>query len=249
VAPHAADTVSKSLMAEIAGYALGRDLPIHMHLAQTAGEVARVKAREGVTPVAYVEACGALTPMTLAVHLVATGPEDAKRLKATGATAGVCPASQIAYEHLMPIKDYAAAGVPLALGTDCAASNDGADMLAELRLMALLSKDRGAGLSWSDVLATATTVPAKTLGLGAEIGLLAPGMSADVVFLKQDLTTAPVQKPLVNLMMSANARQVRHVMVAGRFVLVDGETALVSETDLSGAYDAAVATIRRSAFG
>lgn len=245
VAPHAADTVSRSLLAEIAGYAKGRDLPIHMHLAQTYGEVARVKAREGVSPVAYVEACGALTPMTLAVHLVATGADDVARLQANGATAGLCPASQICYAHLMPFQHYAAAGVPLALGTDCAACNDGADMLAELRLLALLAKDRQTNLSWQDVLATATTVPARTLGLGGEIGQLTAGMSADVVFLAQDITNAPLQNPIVNLLMSCSARHVRHVMVAGRFVLADGEPTRMTMTAMTEAYSAAILEINK----
>jgi 5-methylthioadenosine/S-adenosylhomocysteine deaminase len=248
VAPHAADTVSAPLLKELAAFAKARKLPLHMHLSQTTGERQRVQAREGCSPVAAAERAGALTPATLAVHLVTADKDDIGILKRSGATAGICPASQIIYERLAPLAELAAAGVPIAIGTDCAASNDGADLLGELRLTALLAQDRGlaeGARSPAAILRMGTVNGAKVLGLGDRVGRLAPGLAADVVFLADDLSTQPAPLPEVNLLFSMNARHVRHVMIDGRFVLYQGALTLADEDDLKAEYLAAAREIKR----
>ncbi len=248
VAPHAADTVSAPLLKDLAQFARSRKLPLHMHLSQTIGERDRVLRREGMSPVAYADAAGALGENTLAVHLVSTDPVDIKRLKDRGVTAGVCPASQIIYEKLTPLFDLMKEKVPLAVGTDCAASNDGADLLAELKLLALLAQDRGVPANLrqpKDMLAMGTTLGAKALGLGAVTGRLAPGLKADFVLLKRDLATEPMARPDVNLIFSFSNRHVEHVVVDGRVVLASGKLTQVSEEDLAREYEKAVAEISR----
>lgn len=248
IAPHAADTVSPALLKELADFATANKLPLHMHLAQSSGERQRVAAREGMTPVAYAEKCGALTERTLAVHLVAIDDADLVILKSRGVTAGICPASQIIYEELAPLARILTAGIPVALGTDCAASNDAADLLAEMKLAALLAKDRGADAALREpaqVLAMGSRNGARALGLEHEIGTLAPGKAADVVFLKGDLGTEPSPRPDVNLIYSLRSRNVRHVMVGGRWVLWDGALQTVDEAALAREYDTAVAEINR----
>lgn len=248
VAPHAADTVSRPLLTELSAFAKDRKLPLHMHLSQTEGERTRVAKREKQSPVAYADACGALTERTLAVHLTAIDDADVQILARTAATAGFCPASQIIYEKVAPVAKLLQGGVPLALGTDCAASNDDADVLAEMRLAALIAQDRGDGRFLTEphaLLQTATANPARVLGLGGIVGALAPGYAADVSFLRVGLEAEPMPRPEVNLAFSLSGRDVRHVMVDGRFVLIDGAPALVSEDDLRLAYRAAVAEIGR----
>ncbi len=248
VAPHAADTVSSALLKELAQYAKKEKLPLHMHLSQSKGERQRVEKREGMSPVAYAESCGALTETTLAVHLVATDQEDWRRLAATGVTAGICPASQIIFEALAPLAGIFAAGVPVAVGTDCAASNDGSDLLAELRLLGLLAKDRGvpaASRSPLALLAAGTRNGAAALGLKNVTGVLAKGLKADFVLLERDVASEPMPRPDVNLIYSMASRQVRHVMIDGEWALLDGKLARAEEADLGRAYGVAVAEIRR----
>lgn len=248
IAPHAADTVSAPLLGELAAYAKANDLPLHLHLSQTTGERFRVEARERCSPVAYADRCGALSDRTLAVHLVSADADDVARLADRGVTAGFCPASEIIYEKLAPLAELCRRGVPLALGTDCAASNDTADLLGEMRLTALLAQDRGVAPERrrpGDVLAMGTGNGARALGLGGRVGRLAPGLAADVVFLSEDLDTLPTPRPDANLIYSMSARHVRHVMVDGRFVLYDGRPVLAAEADLLSEYQAAVAEIHR----
>jgi 5-methylthioadenosine/S-adenosylhomocysteine deaminase len=246
ICPHAADTVSRDLLRELANFAKKNSLPLHMHLSQTQGERERVLAREGMSPVAYAASCGALSDRTQAVHLVSADKKDIATLVAHGATAGLSPASQILYERLAPIQDFMQQGLSLALGTDCAASNDDADVLAEMRLLSLLAKDRGApseGFEADRIFSIGTQGGAKALGLESKVGLLAPGYLADIVLLKEDLGTLPSQRPYVNLLFSMGSRQVRHVMVGGKWALWNGSAVQVSEQDLKGAYLAAVSEI------
>ena len=253
LAPHAADTVSRELLTEIAMFATANKLPIHMHLSQTDGEMARVQAREKTTPVKFAESCGALGPETLAVHLVSATPDDCLILARSGATAGICPASQVVYERLAPLAALADAGVPMALGTDCAASNDSADMLSEIKLAALLLRDRSASAELSShtaaerALAMATINPAKAFGLGNQIGKLESGRLADVIFLRLDLATLPLHDPLTTLVYSCGAGQVRHVMVGGEWVLWNQRLVAENEDDLVDGYADAVRRITQAA--
>ncbi len=246
VAPHAADTVSPALLRELAAFATSHALPLHMHLSQTAGERSRVFAREKLSPVAYAAQCGALTPRTLAVHLVTVDAADIQTLRDHGVTAGLCPASQIIYEQLAPLAPIMDAGIPVALGTDCAASNDGADMLAEMRLTGLLAKDRGAQpdrFEPGELLRMGAAHGAQVLGLGS--GRIAAGEPADLVFFAEDLGSEPATRPDANLIYSLSSRQAQHVMVDGRFVLLDRRLTLADEKDLTMAFRSAVAEIHR----
>ncbi len=248
IAPHAADTVSPSLLRELATFAHSHHLPLHLHLSQSSGERLRVLKREGCTPVAYAERCGALTSKTLAVHLVTVDSDDLYILARSGVTAGHCPASQIVYERLSPIDGFLKHGIPVALGTDCAASNDSADLLAEMRLTALLAADRGVPLAQrgpAEILRMGTLNGAVGLGLGDDLGSLEEGKAADMVLLANDLTTEPDERPEVNVLFSHASRNVRHVLVDGRFVLFHSQPTLMSVSDMRAAYLEAVSAIYR----
>ncbi len=248
ICPHAADTVSPKLLKELSHFARKNALPLHMHLSQTTGERQRVMAREGVSPVQYAASCGALTDRTLAVHLVTADDKDIAILKSHGTTAGLSPASQILYERLAPIEAFMAQGMSLALGTDCAASNDDADMLSEMRLLSLLAKLRGSpseAYEADAILDVGTVQGARVLGLGAQVGVLAPGMDADFVLLQEDLGSIPSPRPHINLLFSMGSKQVRHVMVAGQWVLWDRVPTKVHIAQLESDYLTAVREIHR----
>lgn len=251
VAPHAADTVSETLLKACAAFAKANDLPLHLHLSQTRGERQRVTAKYGVSPVQLAERNGILGPKTLAVHLISADSADLQRLADTGTGAGFCPASQIIYEKLAPIEEFLAKGIPVAIGTDCAACNDNADMMAELKLTALLLKEHGIPddlRSPSKVLAMATKDPAKILGLEKTIGSLAAGMAADVVFLRRDLGTEPMLSPETNLIYSLSSQHIDHVMVDGKWVLWQKSLPNANEQELVQQYQQAVSEIRRRVY-
>lgn len=246
IAPHAADTVSRALLSELASFAKRENLPLHMHLSQTTGERQRVLAREGMTPVRYAQECGALGERSLLVHMVTADADDLKLVKDAGSTIGFCPASQILYERLAPIGAFNAMGIPVAVGTDCAASNDSADMLQEVKLAALMAhaqRGEGASPSVETVSSWYGAQAADSLGYGHQFGRLAPGQAADLVVLKLDGASLPRPQLAQGLTYSLGSRDVRHVMVDGQWVLWQQTSTLMSASDLEQAIKQATAEI------
>jgi len=219
VCPHAMDTVSENLLKGMADFAKANNLPLHMHLSQTKNEYNKIKSQHKISPVKLADNCGAITENALLVHLLHVEDEDLNILSDRGATIGFCPASQIIYEQLAPIAKFKQKQIPIALGTDCAGSNDTSDILAEMRLAALLFQDRiKRQVDFDDIFNMVTTIPAQVLGLKQQ-GDLKKGYFADLVFLKQELDTLPVTHLLTNLIFSQGTQNVEHVMVNGEWVL------------------------------
>ena len=246
VAPHAADTVSPTLLKECAEFAKANSLPLHMHLSQSQGELDRVKRRDGLTPVAAAFKAGALYERSLVVHLTSANDDDFSIIKNAGATMGYCPTSTILYDHLANIKLADELGIPMAIGTDCAASNDSADCLTELKIAGLLAKQQGVPQDHNSpdhLLAMVTTIPAKVLGVGHELGTLEPGKKADLIVLKAGLSALPNQNHLANIIYSMGSRDVKHVMVAGEWKLWNGKLENLNESQLREDYLEAVSEI------
>ncbi|MCX6118741.1 MAG: amidohydrolase family protein [Proteobacteria bacterium] len=248
IAPHATDTISMELLTEVSSFAAKNGLPIHMHLAQTRGETARVAQRDQMTPVEKAYRCGALTDQSLVVHLTDVNASDLNRIKESKATFGWCPGSTVIYENLAPIKDIFERDIPVAIGTDCAASNDSSDILQELRTGFLFAKDRNidqAKIKPEKLLSFATTIPAKTLGMEDKMGTLEVGKFADIVCLKRSLSSEPSENIHSNLIFSMGARDVRHVMIDGRWRLWNSELVGLSHRTLQEDYITAVNEINR----
>ena len=232
-------------MKEMAEFAKAHNLPIHLHLSQTFAEREYSLKEYGLSPVEWAESCGALGEKTLAVHLVSCDEKDLDILKRTGTSAGFCPASQILYEQLAPIKGFIDKEIPVAVGTDCPASNDRGDAHDEMRMMALLARDRGyKENALQQVLASTTSIPAKTFGLN--IGDFKEGLCADVVFWKKDLSVLPINDLLSNFIFSFSSRQVEHVLVNGQWKLWQKEPVDISETSARTAYEDALGELQKA---
>lgn len=241
---HATDTVSFGLLQELALFAKKEGLPFHMHLSQTQGERDRVLRREGKTPVRYAYEAGVLSERALLVHLISADPSDLALIAGEGGLVCLCPASEIIYEKLPPLGPIFASGVRLALGTDCAASNDTADVLQEARIMALLSRHEAYPQS-PEALGRMVLGEAAKLLAPNELGTLKEGMAADFFCVKLGLEVQPLSRSLSNLFYSAASRLVEHVMIDGRWVLWNRELCLVSEADLAAEFNAALKTLRQ----
>lgn len=244
---HATDTVSKIFLKELGDFAKQNQLPFHMHLSQTTGERERVMKREKASPVAIAEECGVLRPNSLLVHLLSIDEDDISRLANSGATAGICPISEIIYEKAPLSRELVEANIPIALGTDCPASNDGADVHQEAKFFALLLRTQGLDPEKCDpnfLLDTITKNGAEVFG-SPWVGALQPGKKADIVFMEGGIGAEPQSDPMVNLMYSLGAKNVRHVMIDGKWVLQDRNLVEVSESDLRDEYIVALKEIKK----
>jgi 5-methylthioadenosine/S-adenosylhomocysteine deaminase len=241
LAPHAPYTVADGTLARIAMLAEELDLPVHIHLHETASEIDESKQRHRQRPIERLDRLRLVTERLIAVHAVHLSPTDIELLGRRGASIAHCPASNLKLgSGIAPIAELAAAGVNIGIGTDGAASNDRLDMVSEMRLAALLAKGARSdprALPAPAALEAATLGGARALGLDSRIGSIEVGKEADLTaFDLSALETQPLYEPLPQLVYSAGREHVTDVWVAGQHVvkrrqlLAEGQDGLSAST-------------------
>ena len=224
LAPHAPYSVSDTLLTSAQAMAEELDLPVHIHLHETANEIENAIEKHGERPLTRLEKLGLLSPRLMAVHATQLKNEEINLLASLGVNVIHCPESNLKLASgLCPVTKLLNAGVNVALGTDGAASNDDLDMLGEMRTAALLgkavSKD-ASSVPAATALSMATINGAKALGIEALTGSLVPGKSADVVAINMlDIETQPIYNPLSQLVYAVGRDKVTDVWVAGKHLL------------------------------
>lgn len=225
-APHAPYTVDDALLREIRKFANELDLPIQMHVHETAQEITDAIKANGKRPLARLAELDLPGPDFMAVHMTQLEAAEIAQLAEAGAHIVHCPESNLKLASgFCPVEKLLRAGVNVALGTDGAASNNDLDMFGEMRSAALLAKGVAGdarAVPASTALRMATLNGAQALGLGEHIGSLETGKWADVIAV--DLAhsaTQPVYDPISQLVYAANRSQVSDVWVAGRRLLHD----------------------------
>lgn len=223
-APHAPYSVADKPLRRIGTLANELEIPIHMHVHETAAEIRGSLEQTGQRPIARLQQLDLINPALLAVHMTQLAPEDIELFAANGAHVVHCPESNLKLASgYCPVTGLQDAGINVAIGTDGAASNNDLDMLGEMRSAALQAKGMGAdacALPAEQALRMASLNGARALGIDQETGSLAVGKSADIVAI--DLSqpeTQPVFNPLSQIVYAAGREQVEHVWVAGRQVV------------------------------
>ena len=223
-APHAPYSVADSTLERIRRLADELDVPIHMHIHETAAEVSEALAEHGERPLSRLERLGYLTPNLMAVHATALDDAEIDALARERASVVHCPRSNLKLASgACRVADLLAAGVNVALGTDGAASNNRLDMFAEMQLAALLGKHVAAdasAVSARQALQMATINGARALGLESQLGSIAPGKSADVICVALDtLHQLPVLDPVSHLVYTTSRDQVTDVWISGEHLV------------------------------
>jgi 5-methylthioadenosine/S-adenosylhomocysteine deaminase len=193
ISPHAPYSVSGRLYELVARFAEEEQLPVAVHVAESAAEsellehasgafAAQWKGREiplpslpGRTPLAWLNEHGVLGPHTLCIHAVRADVEDIRRLVGKGCAVAHCPRSNRRHGHGdAPLRDFLSSGLRVGVGTDSAASVAPLDLLAEARAARTLG-----GLSADQALDLAMQGAARALGMDADLGSLGIGKWAD----------------------------------------------------------------------
>lgn len=219
--PHSPYTCTPAFLARVAEQARRLGAGIHIHLSETADQVAQSLAAHGRTPVAVAHGAGLFSMPALAAHVAHATPEDIAMLAACGVAVAVTPKTEMKLGiGVAPVGAMRAAGVTVALGSDGAASNNTYDILEAARLVALLEKHAGRdarAMPIGEALALATREGARALGLAGLTGELREGLQADLVLLRRGATHAqPIHDAAASLLYSASAADVDTVIVAGR---------------------------------
>ena len=224
--PHAPYTVNDAALQKIAMLAAELDTNIHIHVHETAGEIADAINRTGQRPLARLQQLGILTPRTQLVHMTTLTDDDIERVTSSGAHVVHCPQSNLKLASgLCPVKKLLDNGVNIALGSDGAASNNSLDMFAELRSAALLAKvvadDASAFNDWQ-ALEAATLGGARAMAIDNKVGSLEVGKQADIIAVDiSAIEQQPIYQPISQLVYTACGHQVSHSWIHGQQVLVD----------------------------
>ncbi len=237
LAPHAPFTVSDETFAQIATYAGELDLPVHIHIHETAQEVGESVAKHGVRPLARLEKAGLPGPGLIAVHGVHLDDSEITLLSKNGCSVAHCPSSNLKLASgIAPVAALLRAGVNIGLGTDGAASNNRFDLFTEMRLAALLAKGSSGDptvMPAHQALECATLGGARALGLHSRIGSITPGKLADLTAVNLTTTaTSPCYDPVSHLVYAAGREHVSDVWVNGRQLVAGGRLTSLDEPAL-----------------
>lgn len=183
VAPCSPFSVSRDLMREAAVLARSYGVSLHTHLAENVNDIAYSREKFGMTPAEYAEDLGWVGHDVWHAHCVQLDQHGIELFARTGTGVAHCPCSNMRLASgIAPVRKMRDHGVPVGLGVDGSASNDGASMIGEVR-QALLLQRVGFGpdaMTAREALEIATLGGAKVLNRN-DIGALAPGMVADLV--------------------------------------------------------------------
>ncbi|WP_024327233.1 TRZ/ATZ family hydrolase [Thioalkalivibrio sp. AKL19] len=242
VAPHAPYTVGDASLERVAERARELNAPIHMHVHETASEVADALREQGERPLARLTRLGMLDQPFIAVHMTQVDASDLDLLRDRPVSIAHCPESNLKLASgFCPVTRLQDAGINVALGTDGTASNNDLDMIGEMRTAALLAKGvsgDAAALPATAALEMATLGSARALGLADRIGSLEPGKQADVVAVDlQALELQPAHDPSAQIVYAATRDAVRDVYVAGRPLLRNRELLTLDPQDLRAEAD------------
>ena len=234
--PHAPYTVSDKTFERVAMLSEELDAPIHVHLHETAKEVADEIAQSGKRPVARLNDLGILGPRTEAVHMTQISDEDLEMIGLTNTSVIHCPKSNMKLASgICPIKKLMEVDIDVGLGTDSAASNNTLNMLEEMRFASLLSKVSNGdptALPAQQSLEMATLGSAKAIGMDAEIGSLEVGKQADMVSISLDnLSSSPIYNLISQIVYAAPTRA-ENVWVAGKQLLKHGDLQTLNATEI-----------------
>ena len=247
LAPCSPFSVTTSLMKSTAALADRLDVRMHTHLAETEDENRFCQELYKCRPLDYLEECGWLNNRTWLAHGIHFDAGEMKRLARAGTAIAHCPCSnQTLASGACPVCAMEEAGVRIGIGVDGSASNDGSNLMQEVRAAFLLQRSRyGVNkVSHRDALRWATRGSAACAGR-SDIGEIAVGKMADLALFKLDeLRFSGSGDPLAALVL-CGAHRADRVMIGGRWLVEDGE---IPNLDLGGLIQRHSAAARRLQF-
>ena len=188
VAPCSPFSVTPDIMRESAALARSLGVTMHTHLAETMDEEEFCVATYGRRPIELMEDLNWMGDDVWFAHSVFINDAEIGRMAAAQTGVAHCPSSNMRLASgIAPVRKYLAAGVPLGIGVDGSASNDGSHLLGEARQAMLLARlDAAPNQQGGELLTARTAIEMATRG-GADVlrrpdlGSLEVGKAADFV--------------------------------------------------------------------
>ena len=225
LAPCSPFSVTTGVMRDTAALAERLDVRMHTHLAETIDEEDFCREMFGLRTVDYLDSVGWLGDRTWLAHGIHFDDAEIARLGAAGTAVSHCATSNMRLASgIARAVELEAAGVPVGLGVDGSASNDGSNMMMEVRQALYLQRLRygAAAVTPEHALNWATQGSASALGR-SDIAVLAPGKQADLaMFTLDELRFSGSHDPLAALLLGG-AHRADRVMVGGSWRVLDGQ--------------------------
>ncbi len=235
ICPHAPYTCSPKTLKMAKELADEYGLLLHIHVAETKGEVERIKEEYGYTPVIHLNNIGFLGENVLCAHMVWTSEEEREILREKGVKIAHCPESNLKLASgIAPVPDYINRGILVGLGTDGAASNDNLNMHEEISTCAKLHKGANLNAKAIDaktVLQMATENGFKIAGIKA--GKIEEGYEADFILINTSVPEfQPLYDPIAQFVYSANSESIDTVVCKGKVLMEKRKLKTIDEEEV-----------------
>ena len=229
VAPHAAYTSTVDILGKAVTLAKKYDVPLHIHVAETAQEVEDSLEKLDMPVVPYLESQKVLDSKVIAAHCVHIDEREMHIIHRYGVGVAHNPTSNLKLSSgIAPVTRMLENGINVGIGTDGVSSNNDLDMFEELRLAALLAKGSSGdptALPARTALAMATSMGARAIHLGDHTGSIEKGKKADIILVDLDtLHNSPYfrndpDSVYAQIIYAAKSTDVTDVMVNGKWLM------------------------------
>ena len=229
VAPHAAYTSTVDILSKAVELAKKYDVPLHIHVSETAQEVEDSLQELDMPVVPYLESQKVLDSKVIAAHCVHIDEREMHTIHRNGVGVAHNPTSNLKLSSgIAPVTQMLEHGINVGIGTDGVSSNNDLDMFEEIRLAALLAKGSSGdptALPARTAVAMATSMGAKAIHLGDQTGSIEKGKKADLIVVDLDtLHNSPhfrndANSVYAQIIYAAKSTDVTDVMVNGKWLM------------------------------
>ncbi len=242
IAPHAPYSTTPEILRTCADMAKEFDVPLHIHISETAFEVETMRNEQGMPVVPYIKKQGVLEAKVIAAHCVHIDIGEMKTLQHVNAGISHNPSSNLKLASgFAPVQKMLENGLNVGIGTDGPASNNDLDMFEEVRLASFVAKASSNDptvVPAATALLMATRMGAQALHIGDLTGSLEVGKRADLIL----VDTSPIhnsprfrrdpQNAYAQLVFASKSTDVTDVMVNGKWLMRGHELLTLNEKDL-----------------
>ncbi len=242
IAPHAPYSTNPEIIRACVDLAKEFDVPLHIHISETAFEVETMRKEQGIPVVPYVKKLGLFEAKVIAAHCVHIDTGEIRTLQHANAGVAHNPSSNLKLASgFAPVQKMLAEGLNVGIGTDGPASNNDLDMFEEVRLASFVAKAASNDptvLPAATTLTMATRLGAQALHLGDITGSLEVGKRADLILVDTNpLHNTPRFKrdphnAYAQLVYASKSTDVTDVMVNGKWLMRDRQLLTINEKEL-----------------
>lgn len=234
--PHAPYTCPPEYLKKVRDASEKYGIPIHIHLAETKGEVETCIEKFGITPIALMNQIGLFDRPTLTAHCVHVNEEDIQIMAEKHVCVAHNPGSNLKLASgIAPVPKMRSAGITVGLGTDGASSNNKLDMFAEMRLAALIHKAAALdpfAVKADEAMQMGTAEGAKCLGYD-DLGALDEGKLADIILIdRSGYHWKPRFNSISLAVYAGNSMDVNTVIVNGQLLMRGKELLTIDKEQL-----------------